>query len=57
MLKPVPDRVKTEKCVNMLKMHFPIRYVTDQHKTQPVSGNIILEDGGTLEYPPDCYKK
>ena len=57
MLKLVPDCVKTEKCVNMLKMLFSIRYVSDQYKTQPVFGNIILEDGGTLEYPPDCYKK
>ena len=31
------------------KLPFVIRYVPDQYKA-------ILENGGTLEYVPDCYK-
>ena len=38
------------------KLPFVIRYVPDRYKAQQMCDKTILENGGTLEYVPDCYK-
>ena len=38
------------------KLPYPLRYVTDQYKTQQMCDKAILENGGTLKSIPDCYK-
>ena len=57
MLKLVPDHLKTKKICNhaVKKLPFVIRYVSDWYKTQ-MSNEAILENGGTKESVPDCYK-
>ena len=37
-------------------MHYLLRYVSGQNKTQQMCDRAILENGGTLESVPDCYK-
>ena len=39
-----------------LKLPFVIRYVLDQQKTQQMWDKAFLENDGTLESVPDCYK-
>ena len=38
------------------KLSFVIRYVSDRYKTQKMCDRAILENSGTLEAIPDCYK-
>ena len=38
------------------ELPFVIRYVLDQYKTQEMYDKAILENGGILEFLPDCYK-
>ena len=58
MLKFVPDHLEARKmCKNAVKkLPFAIRYVFDQNKTQQMCDKAILENGGTSESVPDCYK-
>ena len=37
-------------------MLFVIRYVPDRYKTQETCDEAILENDGTFESVPDCYK-
>ena len=54
----VPDPHKTKKtCKNAVKkLPFVIRHVRDKYKTQQMCDKSFLENGGTLESVPDCYK-
>ena len=38
------------------KLPYLLRYVADQYKTQQMCDKAILENGGTLESIPNCYK-
>ena len=45
-----PEILKLKKCVKMQlkKLHFLIRYVSDQYNIQQMCAKAILENGGTL---------
>ena len=59
MLTFVPGRLRTEKmCKNAVKkLPLVIRYIVDQYKTKEMCDKSIVENGGTLIFVPDCYKK
>ena len=38
------------------KLPYLLRYVPDRFRTQQVCNKAILENGGTLQSVPDCYK-
>ena len=42
--------------MQLKKISFVIRYVSDHCKAQQMCDKAIPENGGTLEYVPDCYK-
>ena len=58
MLKFVPDHLQTKKiCKNAVKkLPFVIMYVLDRCKTQEMYDKVLLGNGGTLRFVPDCYK-
>ena len=58
LLKFVSDNLKNNKFVNiqLKNLSLVIRNVPDQYKTQQMCDKAILENGGTLESAPDCYK-
>ena len=57
-LKIVPDHLKTKNmCKHTVKiLPFVIGYAPDRYKTQKISDEEILENGGTLESVLHCYK-
>ena len=42
--------------MQLQKLPYLLRYVTDQYKTHQICDKAILENGGTLKSFPDCYK-
>ena len=36
------------------KLPFVLRYISDRYKTQHICDTVILENGGRLEFVPDC---
>ena len=52
MLKVVPDYLKTKNmCKNTVgKLRFVIKYVLIQCKTEEIWDNVILENGGMLNF-------
>ena len=39
------------------KLLYLLRQVPNQQKTQQMSNKAFIENGGTLKFPPECYKK
>ena len=58
MLKFVPDYLKTKKmCKDAVKnLTYLLRSASDWYETQQMFDKAILENGGTLNSVPDCYK-
>ena len=49
--------LRLKRCKNAVtKLPFVVRYILDQCKTQEMCDKVILENGGTLKFVPDCYK-
>ena len=56
MLKMVADNLKTKKMWKHAVEKLLYLYVPDQQKTQQMCHNAVLENVGTLNSVPDCYK-
>ena len=56
MLKFISDHLKTKKMCKhpAKKLPFVLRYISDRYKTQHICDTVILENGGRLEFVPDC---